>query len=283
MTPKGTAVFLDTTIQVARFLHSHGTQERIRNRIAGFTLRVTSAVVKQEFKRRVLGDAKYLLNKLNDCGSFGKLYDRVLLLPPPQGKKLSVCLSIFREIFADESDASLTDRLRLRLHYLLTLAMSEFEDSVDSIQNGSKCGCAAIPVREIASRERYDLGTNKCSKAPSGCGIVGFLKEREAELASILKHIQSLPTKSDELARAEKFIALVLEKPEAAPGLDPCLKVGDLIIALESVGIPCVYTMNGRESQHLCRVLGQSMIVRPQNWDSEDVVCEHSASEWPEF
>lgn len=41
--------------------------------------------------------------------------------------------------------------------------------------------------------------------------------------------------------------------------------------------------MNWKESRHLCRWLGQTLIYRQVNYDNEDVVCEADEEEWPEF
>ena len=69
--------------------------------------------------------------------------------------------------------------------------------------------------------------------------------------------------KTAELLRIEAFLSGVQDDPEAATAKDPCLTVGDLIIALESLGTTAFYTINGKESQHLCRNSGQDLIVRP--------------------
>jgi hypothetical protein len=53
---------------------------------------------------------------------------------------------------------------------------------------------------------------------------------------------------------------------------NPCLKVGDLLIALESVGVGSFYTMNAKESKQLCPVLGQELVIRPMRADSDDVI-----------
>lgn len=45
---------------------------------------------------------------------------------------------------------------------------------------------------------------------------------------------------------------------------DPCLEVGDLIIALESIDVQTFYTLNRKESLHFCRVLDQDLIIRPK-------------------
>jgi hypothetical protein len=65
------------------------------------------------------------------------------------------------------------------------------------------------------------------------------------------------------LKKAEEFIEKVLAGNTVSPSLNACLTVGDLMIALESVNFQHFYTMNKKESEHLCFALGQNMIVRP--------------------
>ena len=60
---------------------------------------------------------------------------------------------------------------------------------------------------------------------------------------------------------------------------DPCLTVGDLMIALESVGIPTFYTLNGAESLFFCLALRQVLVVRPIDPAKEDIVWKFDDEE----
>ena len=65
---------------------------------------------------------------------------------------------------------------------------------------------------------------------------------------------------------------------------EPCLSIGDLLIALESSNFSTFYTMNGKESQHLCPSLKQNFIVRPRNPEKEDIECLFSnLKNWEKF
>jgi hypothetical protein len=55
------------------------------------------------------------------------------------------------------------------------------------------------------------------------------------------------------------------------------------MIAMESAGVPVFYTLNSNESQHLCRALKQTLVVRPKNPEHEDLVCLDTNGVWPEF
>src|ERR1051326_6001106 len=63
-------VILDTSIQIARVVHGPKTKKRIRERLARHEQAVSSLVVRQEFKRRLLGEAEYLLRMLHRYRSF---------------------------------------------------------------------------------------------------------------------------------------------------------------------------------------------------------------------
>ena len=71
------------------------------------------------------------------------------------------------------------------------------------------------------------------------------------------------------------------KKKELPKNANPCLEVGDLLIALESTNAPTFYTFNYKESQHLCRAVGQRLLVGRPNPDKPDVQFEASDKEWP--
>jgi predicted nucleic acid-binding protein len=93
---KGTAIFLDTSIQIARFIHSPEAKRRIDERIREFDLKVTSSVVRQEFKRRLLRESKYVLEQLSRRNSYAEVYHHIVQLPDLWHKrKKNICLRMF--------------------------------------------------------------------------------------------------------------------------------------------------------------------------------------------
>lgn len=79
--PTGTAIFTDTTIHIARLLREPEIKKIIEHRLASYDLVVSSSVVVQEFKRRVIPEAIYLINKLNKDSSYQKVRRAVENLP----------------------------------------------------------------------------------------------------------------------------------------------------------------------------------------------------------
>lgn len=289
--PSGDAVFLDTSIQIARFVHGPEAKRRIENRLGRYTLTVTGEVVKQEFKRRLLTEAAYLLGIVNRYQSLEEVYRHIRRLShPQQSRKLNICLDMLGFVFEHEGDADLRERFQLYLRYLLTLGLKEFESMVGHIVRPSGCACAKIPIVEQVPLQRYELGPSKCSKTSAGtCGVVAFVQTRSEEMRTILDYLRAVPAgaapgeKSRELVQAEEFIQAVLDDPASAVAADPCYKVGDLLNALESVGIPVFFTINGKESQHLCRPLGQNLVVHRHNPEVPDIECSATDSTWHKF
>src|SRR5438270_523591 len=65
MKPKGNQpIFLDTSILIARLVHSTEKKQSIERRLAKHSQKVTSLVVRQEFKRRLLREVEYLLRQV---------------------------------------------------------------------------------------------------------------------------------------------------------------------------------------------------------------------------
>jgi hypothetical protein len=100
------------------------------------------------------------------------------------------------------------------------------------------------------------------------------LKDRTAQAQSVYELLKNLPEdqKTDEIRKSEVFLSRVFADPASALTQDPCLTVGDLIIALESAGIPTFYTINERESRFFCPALSQQLIVRPVDPLKEDSI-----------
>jgi hypothetical protein len=183
------------------------------------------------------------------------------------------------------SDTELTERARRYLRQLLRVGLADFVNSVNHVVWQSGCACSYYPVTEVAPYKRYDFGQTKCSRVSERCGIQSFFELRREEAELILTELQNIPVvkKSEEILKIDDFLEAALHDNGAIPSMDPCLTVGDLLIALESAGIRYFYTLNGKESQHLCRILNQSLIVRPKNPKHEDIVCLSSDNAWRDF
>ncbi len=279
-------VFLDTSIQIARFVHSKDKKHQIEERIKTFSASTTSVVVKQEFKRRLLKEAQYLLGLLHEKQSIWNVLRHISeVLPPQQQRKQRISLQIINTFFDDAPDKENAERAMRYLRTLLICGLSDFEDTVDTIIEDSGCHCSKFEVKEKTRYVKYDFGPEKCSQVKDSCAVQEFLKTNFYDLKRIQNELRQLPPdkKSNEIKGAEKFIEEILVDSQVATSKEPCYTQGDLIIALESVGVANFYTMNSAESQHLCRALNQNLYVRPNNPEKEDVICLNSEATWKQF
>jgi hypothetical protein len=279
-------LFLDTSIQIARHVHGPKTKEAIRRRLAQHSTHVTSLVVRQEFKRRLLKEAEYLLRLLHRYKSFGEVQQHVIRLYGPwHQRKRTICLQTLAQLHGG-NDSEQTERLQLYLRSLLVNGLRRFDQMMDEVRQDSQCACGRMEVKEKEKLRRYEFGTNECSRTrPGDCGIVQFLVQRRELVMKIQDYLQSVPAakKSREIKNAEAFLDTVFGEPERAKDLNPCLTAGDLLIALESAGASHFLTLNGVESQHYCRALAQTLIVHPVDPTKAEVVCPSESPEWPHF
>jgi hypothetical protein len=283
-------VFIDTSIQIARKIHRPEIQNAISIRLLKHDQIVSSLVVRQEFKRRLLKEAIYLLKQLNERKSFQKVMRHVAdSLPPAHQRKKQISLDLLMTVDEEDSDADRFDRARLMLRDLIKNGISTAEAHLTKVNTDLGCACGMQPITERKPFERYEMGGDRCSQFIGRCGIRTFLENNREILMRIRDYLAAIPESEDkggktpELVRAEQFIQTFLDEPGDVEKLDPCLKVGDLLIALESIGCKTFYTLNAKESQHLARVLSQSLIYRPPNSDHAEVECEAETAEWPKF
>ena len=279
-------IFLDTSIVIRRDLGTKEIKERIKERVSHYDACVTGLVVRQEYKRRLLAEAQYLLRQLHEKKSLTELHDHVLnVLPPQQERKRKIALGLIAKFFPTAEEPERTERFRRTLRTLLRIGLRQFDETFDRVLWDSGCSCAKFPVIEKIPYKRYDLGPTKCSKTGGACGIGDFFKSRETECKAILARLKELPPekKSTQLKAIETGLEHVLKNPTTAPNLDPCLSVGDLVIALESNGIRTFYTLNSKESQHLSRALDQDLVIRPNDPAKAEITHLHTDSVWPEY
>ena len=113
--PTGTAIFPDTSIHIARLLREPEIKKIIEQRLASYDLVVSSSVVVQEFKRRIIPEAIYLINQLNLRGSYQRVRRHLDSLPEEWKRKRQICVGMLNEIFeavGKVDDAELTERTK---------------------------------------------------------------------------------------------------------------------------------------------------------------------------
>src|SRR5438105_1637387 len=129
MKPKGNQpIFLDTSILIARLVHSTEKKQSIERRLAKHSQKVTSLVVRQEFKRRLLREVEYLLRQVDEHGSVQKVRRHIHeRLPAQLVRKRNICEALIGTVDEQDSEEDLTDRLRLYLRGLLRDGLEDFD------------------------------------------------------------------------------------------------------------------------------------------------------------
>src|SRR5882724_2015793 len=146
--PRADEVFLDTSIQIARILSGPEIKSRTRATISGYESSVTSSVVRQEFKRRLMPEAQYLLNKLIEKGSYTAVMRHVMSVLATRDRKRDICLESLQIVFENETEQGLTDRAKSYMRSRLRIGMIEFENSVTRIIEDAACACSMYPVTQ---------------------------------------------------------------------------------------------------------------------------------------
>jgi hypothetical protein len=276
MADSNSAIFIDTSVQLLRFMGRSDVKRQIDLQLKSHGFTVTSLIVRQEFKRRFLSDVKYVRDALVkcklDCGETLRYINQKLGLPVNR-RKLSICINIFSEgVFNGRLIPNDGECFKLLLDTWLDFGLAMFDDSVGQVVRYSECGCG----------KSDRLGPQKC-KSTDRCEIDAFIRSRNTngeEILSFLREKSKFP-KTKEIEKAEQTLSRWLKDAVSPSSTNPCLNVGDLIISMESAGVPTFYTQNARESQHFCCVNNQTMIVHREEGD---VTCQASNCEaWPHY
>jgi hypothetical protein len=279
-------VFVDSSIQIARVLREPQMKARVNARLSQYRLKVTGSVALQEFKRRVLRTAFYLLTKLNKTNSYQDTLEYVTnVLPTLQQRKKYICQLVLHHVLRDASDLELTERARLYIRTLLVYGESQFIGGLDTVLPGVECYWARIPVREKKRYITYEIGEEKCSKSQKQCRVGIVLQTKMATCKRLIEFLNSLPQErmTKELTSARDFLERIIEGDALLNIHDEesCYKMGDLLLALESEGVPDFYTMNYKESQAFCDLLNQDLTIRPNNPDHEERTYLQPDKPWP--
>lgn len=272
----GSAIFIDTSVQLLRFIGSSAVKGQINQTLSGYGLTVTSLVVRQEFKRRFLTDVRYVRDALVknhlDCGETLRYINRKLSHPANR-RKLSISLDVFATgTFNGHNVADAGEQFKLLLDTWLDFGLEEFDSTVGHVIKRSGCGCGKLDR----------IGPKKCTTA-ANCEVDAFIDclKTEAEgLREFLKSETIFP-KTSEISKAEKTLNDWLSDGKLPSTTNPCLTVGDMLIALESLGIPAFYTQNAKESQHFCCVQEQTMIVHRETGDETRLASARKS--WPAY
>ena len=250
-------IFQDTSVEVARITHSARIREKIELAEQGLQTIVGSVVLK-EFRNRVLKDARYLLEQFHGGSSYSEVLHRVNRLPGQQRYKKNVCIGLLATLFQHEDDDSVDDRCKSLLKTLIEHGMAQIE--MRSLVIREACAMHSIKIKKATNSKgkvKYDFGPNKCEKI-TDCPIRSFLDSKREQLRLIHEELKSSEELTVELQHFKNFIE-TNESFEGVEQSNPCSKLGDLLIALESSSVSKFMTLNIKESRLLCKALGQEL------------------------
>jgi hypothetical protein len=278
MIPQGTAVFLDTSIIIAKSIHCPEIRNLISERLKSYNYACSGLVARRELKQTILKDANYLLNLSFEPNGMSQVLRRIGALHPTQQRRSKRFIGILAKIFEKDDERNNLLRLRLYCRFLLKNGFKRIEEYCDFLHE-SGCAIADTPITERKiSRNRYsfDLGEGNCKN--TNCRITEFLKQNLSLVEKIKDYLTTLSAneKTKELKKAEYFINSFLKNPDDIKSLNPCLNVGDLLIGLESKAIKEFYTMNEAESKHYGKVLEQKVIIRPPKASDAERILDYS-------
>lgn len=264
MSKVSSVLYLDTSILIASFVHPPAIKQHIRAVLSSYDVLVSGLIAKQEFSRRLLKEAHYLLSQLKRRNySFRAVYDHVVSsLPPQMARKQKICLQILGQCFEEDSDSDKGERLLFFLEDLLENGIAELEDSGVVFVKNSKCQNGLSGY--VLKKDRWRFAGNDC---PGNCQVGQFLYA--CDFRNTLMHALTQHELTSELQKSLKFLGQLNEGCSNAIDFNPCLTVGDLIIAMECkvAGAEDFFTQNFKESRILCPALGLRLITCPTNQD----------------
>lgn len=137
MTDYGSAIFIDTSVQLLRFIGSKEIKTQIDGRLSGYGFSVTSLIVRQEFKRRFLTDVRYVRTALEKNGldpTETLRYINAKLSSPHNRRKLSICLNILASTgFNGHNFSDMGEKCHLMLSSWEDFGLDLFDSSVGQV------------------------------------------------------------------------------------------------------------------------------------------------------
>ncbi len=258
------AVYLDTTILIALFIHAPKIKFEIREKIASYSVALTGQLAEQEFTRRLLKEAEYLLGQLKKRKTVAAVQRHLLDLNARQNRKFRICIQALTTIEEESSDEDNADRLKYFLEELLEGSLDEIRATVLGIVSDAGCSCAVQGIKRKGGS--YTFPNKKCSSYKS-CGITRFLEKsvNTVPLRDFL--IDKKDCLTNELTGGMEFLTKICADKNCAQSHDPCLCFGDILISLESRQAGVFYTQNYKDSVLLCEQSGQQLLICQTNAD----------------
>lgn len=274
-------IFIDTSILVSYFLRTNPKRQQIANQLQGKNV-ITCSVVLYEYKRRVLKEAEYLITLFNKKQTVAEVKDHLInVLLPVHSRKQKISLNILERVLGHLPPDEQKERAISLLHIFMIRARRSIEKFIDEERNMVGCECARHWLTVIRPYEKYDLGPMKCKKVKDQCGFVDYLNSNREMISSLRVFLEAKKDGlSEEMMAVLEFLEATQTGFQTAPDFDPCNKLGDFLIALDSKDTMDMYTMNYKESRFFCEFFNQNMILSYPDPLKDDRTFSHHDLPW---
>ena len=261
-----TAVHLDTSLQIER-CKAGRKAEPVVGLLRDFRFVSTSSYAKLEFKRAWLQRLAYLYSLSGQVKMIGELSGMLadkLGSHPLHRRQLSTCLQAIEAFLLPTNDriseAAQLTRMRAHLRGAVLNAYSWWEASVTHEYNGTSCVRASERPR-ISGGGKLDVSIPKCRRDSIRCRVHSFLQDNKEHLAAIKAEIDRLGANaSDELKEARAVLDAFENDPEKMCQDNICVKLGDILVAIDGISIESFAANNDKEWVPLAQALRKQLL-----------------------
>ncbi|MFA5166961.1 MAG: hypothetical protein WC530_00360 [Candidatus Omnitrophota bacterium] len=257
------ALFLETSIQIARRFHHPKERTRIEANFKDSPVLLTSSYVKMEYLRRVIGDLIYLYQVATRVGNFGEILWCIQKLDLYQRRKLQTNLQGIGTFFYSSlgNDTSeVLEKLKIWLKQTIDDSQDMFDELVDSISDETCCEKARnFPQK---NGETYS-GFGRCKGQQKQCKIDEFFSANLSAFKEIVDALKALPPeeKDEELNKMEEILEKALQHPKNMLDYKNCWKCGDAIISVECPAKALLLTLNVKHYKVLMPAIEKKILL----------------------
>lgn len=256
-------VFLDTSIQIERFIGPKARQAQIERELKNPAVQfVTSSYVLMEFQRSLWADFVYIYNQMRQHHNWTEVAYRLRSGSRSyRPRSLGNCLQIFTWALVEsnlEYDKAL-DFLELQVTQNLS---EDFWLHVARLPDPILCDLVRIGIR--LQQDRQYAIADSCRKETATCHLPSFLFKQSSKLHTIAGYLRAHPRAIKDQARVARLLAAIIEDPQSALGQSACWPLGDVIIALQVPTNASLWTLDA-DFQPLIEALGLGLYTSTFN------------------
>ncbi|MBM4039266.1 MAG: hypothetical protein FJ290_12200 [Planctomycetes bacterium] len=271
-------VFLDTSIHLAS-MKGGDLSRRVHATLREFRWRGTASYAKVEYGNNVLSCVCYYRRMLRQFGSLERLrYHIANVLNPKLAahQKHQVWFSnLLSKCIDPKSDGEATERASRELAHLWRLGTTVVDALCDHVNDDIKCICA-----DQRNASQWKVPDRRCERTRPGCRLPEFFQDNRELFSRMRDVIRGLaPNRQTvELDGLAAVVDAACSNPQALRDHAVCRRFGDAIMAVQSHGYRSFFTQNERESDTLCKVLGQLLLYLHQCPEDEVEVRDYRSA-----